>query len=125
MDPRGGRPMRRLILAAILATSAAGPAFAQSDALSPLAITVACAPPAVFDAIPEHPLRVLGAQDTEPRSLFGNHDLLVVGGGTAAGVQLGQQFFLRRPITFGGKALRGVKTIAWVRVVAINDTTAI
>jgi len=33
-------------------------------------------------------------------------DLLVVNGGTSAGVQLGQQFFIRRTMTFGGSGSR-------------------
>src|SRR5262249_40932430 len=45
---------------------------------------------------------------------------------TAAGVQLGQQFFIRRTMTFGGNQIsRGAKTLGWVRVVAVNESTAI
>ena len=119
--------MRRLVLAAMFVMCAAGAASAQSEpALSGLAITVACAPPPTFDGEPAHALRVIGAQDTSPRALFGNRDLLVVGGGTTAGVQLGEQFFLRRAITFGGgRIARGAKTVGWVRVVAVNESTAI
>ena len=117
----------RLVLAAIFLTCAAGAASAQGgSALSPLAVAVACAPPPSFDAAPAHALRLIGAQDPAPRGLFGNRDLLVIGGGTAAGVQLGQQFFVRRTITFGGnRTSRGAKTLGWLRVVAVNDSTAI
>ena len=44
-------------------------------------------------------LRIIGSQDPTPRALFGDRDLLVIGGGSSAGVQLGQQFFIRRTIT--------------------------
>jgi hypothetical protein len=108
-------------------TCATGAASAQNDApLSPLALKVACAPPPTLNAGPAGALRVIGAQDTMPRTLFGNRDLLVVGGGTSTGVQLGQEFFLRRDITFGGSQnVRGAKTLGWTRVVAVNESTAI
>ena len=79
----------------------AAPGAAQSDshrALSPLAVGRRCAAsprPRRFPRV--EALRVIGAQDTEGRdALDGQRDLLVIGGGTGAGVQLGQQFFVRR-----------------------------
>ena len=41
---------------------------------------------------------VAGAQDTVSRSLFEPRDLLVVDSGARDGIQLGQKFFVRRPI---------------------------
>lgn len=117
-----------LVLAAMLVTGAAGVASAQPGeaAMSPLAIAVACAPPPSLDGAPPHALRIIGAQDSMPRRLFGNRDLLVISGGTTAGLQLGQQFFVRRTMTFGGNRVsRGAKTLGWVRVVAVNESTAI
>lgn len=119
--------MKRFVFAAIFVTCAAGSAFAQVDRpLSPLALAVACAPPPTFDA-PEAPLlRIIGSQDSVARSLFGDRDLLVIGGGTSAGVQLGQQFFIRRAITHGTSPIaHGARTLGWLRVVAVNQTTAI
>lgn len=121
--------MRRshLILAAMFVTCAASAAYAQTgDTLSPLEMAVACAPPPSSDNAPADALRIIGSQDAVPRSLFGNRDLLVIGGGTSAGVQLGQQFFVRRTIHFGASQRgRGTKTLGWVRVVAVNESTAI
>ena len=122
--------MRRscLVLAAIGIVSTAGIAGAQPGdvPLSPLAHAIACSPPPSLDAAPPHALRIIGSQDTTPRNLFGDRDLLVIGGGTAAGVQLGQQFFIRRTMTFGGNEIsRGAKTLGWLRVVAVNESTAI
>ena len=95
-------------------------------ALSPLETAAACAPPPTSDNAPDNALRIIGSQDAVPRSLFGNRDLLVLGGGTAAGVQLGQQYFIRRTIHFGpSQRGRGAKTLGWVRVVAVNESTAI
>jgi hypothetical protein len=122
--------MRRgiLVLAAIFATCTATVGRAQSgvDTLSPLAVAVACAPPPSFDNAPAKALRIVGSQDSTPRALFGDRDLLVVSGGTAAGVQLGQQFFIRRQNMSGGRwAQRGAMTLGWLRVVAVNDTSAV
>jgi hypothetical protein len=117
-----------LVLAAMFVTGASGAASAQPGeaALSPLAIAVACAPPPSLDAAPADAMRIIGSQDSIPRDLFGNRDLLVISGGTSTGVQLGQQFFIRRTMTFGGNRVsRGAKTLGWVRVVAVNESTAI
>ena len=119
--------MRRscLVFAVLVVTCAASAASAQTgEPMSPLEIATGCAPPLTVDG--EHPLRIIGAQDTNPRSLFDNHDLLVVTGGTAAGVQLGQRFFVRRAVPLAPSTLgRGPKTLGWVRIVAVNASTAI
>jgi hypothetical protein len=122
--------MRRgtLVLAAIFVTCTATAGRAQSgvETLSPLAVAVACAPPPSFDNVPANALRIVGSQDSTPRSLFGDRDLLVVSGGTTAGVQLGQQFFIRRQNMSGGRwAQRGAMTLGWLRVVAVNDASAV
>jgi hypothetical protein len=117
-----------LVLATLLVACAAGSADAQSvsGTLSSAAIAVACAPPPSLDPAPADALRIVGSQDGVPRSLFGDRDLLVLSGGTSAGLQIGQQFFIRRTLTFGGnKISRGAKTLGWVRIVAVNDSTAI
>ena len=112
--------------------AAAATAGAQSDrpALSPIELSVACAPPPTLDADPEDAPRIVGSQDSAPRTVFGGHDLLVVDGGTRAGLQIGQQFFVRRANSFGMYRYRpahnrGAKTLGWVHVVAVNDSTAI
>jgi hypothetical protein len=117
-----------LVLATLLVACAAGSADAQAinATLSPAAVAIACAPPPSLDAAPAEALRIVGSQDGVPRSLFGDRDLLVLSGGTSAGLQIGQQFFIRRTMTFGAsKISRGAKTLGWVRIVAVNDSTAI
>src|SRR5437660_7668671 len=117
-------------MAAMLAWVIAAPVHAQAGAapvLSAMETAVACAPPPTTEA-PPNPLRIIGAQDTSPRALFTQRDLLVIGGGTSEGLQLGQEFFVRRPNRFGSRADRpwqGVRTLGWIRVVAVNETTAI
>jgi hypothetical protein len=129
-------------------------ARAQTDGqpLSPLAVQVACAPTTSTGGPPEHQIQVLGGEDG--RTLFSERDLLVIDGGTDAGLQLGQEFFLRRPMgaggAYGSKPHAGdgsrpmatfssignkgvistrresvVETVGWVRLVALNATTSL
>lgn len=115
---------RVLLLSVVFAAGA----FAQDTPMSPLEVAAACAPPPSLDAPPSDVLRVVATQDTQPRTLAGNRDLLVISGGTHAGVQLGQTFFVRRPNKFGASAnvlSLGAKTLGWIRVVAANESTAI
>ena len=125
------RPQGILALTALL-TLAASTAHAQppADPLTPLQVSVACAlPPATSSGPPDDALLVIGAQDTVPRRLFGQRDLLVVNGGSTKGVQLGQQYFVRRREGFGiayaNRSPHAVRTAGWIRVVAVNETTAI
>ena len=123
-------PLCSSSLGLVLTLLAALPAAAQVDApaLSPIETAVACAPPVSAELPSAHPLRVIGGQDSGARASFGPRDLLVIGGGTGAGVQLGQQYFVRRANRFGPQwdhRWQGVRTLGWVRIVAANDSTAI
>ena len=95
----------RVLLAAAVVLVATGAGVAQSPPkpapLSQLEIAVACAPPPTFEVPAGNKLRIIGTQDTVPRSEYGTGDLLMVNGGTEAGVSLGQQFFVRRANRFG------------------------
>jgi len=111
----------------VITTGALG-AQTEGPTLSPLQVEAACAQPPTLAGAPDGALRISGAQDSVRRSLFGSRDLLVINGGTGAGVQLGQQFFVRRAIRFGLANMgygRGAKTLGWIRIVAVNDSTAI
>src|SRR5437867_3586474 len=111
-----------------LMAPAVAAAQADPDALSPLEIAVACAPPPAIGGPQPTAPRVIGAQDTVSRTLFGSGDLLVIGGGTASGLQLGQRFFVRRANRFGtayGSMAVGIRTLGWIRIVSLNETTAI
>jgi len=119
------------IAAAALVASGALAASAQpAPTLSPLEMAVACAPPPSLDGAPHDALRVIGTQDSVPRTVFGGRDLILIDGGEKAGVHVGQQFFVRRANRFGmmygvGGGGRGVHTVGWLRVVALNASTAI
>jgi len=124
--------MRTILLVVASASVALGVtdvrAQTVASALSPLEMRVACGPPASLvrpNALVPH---ILGSQDTVPRAVFHEHDMLVVDSGLASGVQLGQQFFVRRQNTFGtafGENALTARTVGWLRIVAVNQTTAI
>jgi len=120
------RAYRAAIVFGVVAVASSS-AFAQEPArpLSDLETSVACTPPATFD-VPFDALHVIGSQDTVSRSVFGEHDLLVIGGGTGKGLQVGQRYFVRRPEYFGTKRdLIGIDTHGWIRVAAVDETTAV
>jgi hypothetical protein len=76
---------------------------------------------------PVNAMRILGSQDPTPRSLYDRHDLLLVNAGTGRDLHVDQQFFIRRSAAFGSKQAgpRAVATTGWLRIVAVNETTAI
>jgi hypothetical protein len=116
-------------LAAVCALVASGAAAQTPDALSPAQMAVACAPPPFTATVPADATRVIASQDSHSRNLFGMPDQLVVSGGTERGLQLGQQYFLRRLArhadNYNDKLPHQVRTSGWVRVVAVNATTTI
>ena len=121
-----------LVVSAIVVLGHAGSVYAQSAsaALSASEIALACSPSltVVPERRPVHTLRIAGAQDTVPRSLFGKSDLVVISGGVREGVQLDQRYATRREYVFGRMSkgqLQAIHTTGWLRVVAVNDTTAI
>jgi hypothetical protein len=119
----------RLLISACLLAGAI-PAFAQTETtpMSPLEISVACSAPASLARPAATTPRVIGSQDTVVRTLFGPHDLLVVNSGLASGIQLNQRFFVRRENRFGaayGKDTLTSATLGWIRIVAVDNSTAI
>ena len=114
--------------ALVLVTAGVAAAQPETGPFSPLEIAVACAPPPSLDGPPPQSLHIVGAQDVMPRALYGTRDLLIIDGGSTAGVQLGQQFFVRRMNTFGmarGTRAAGTTTAGWISIVAVNGSTAI
>jgi hypothetical protein len=117
------------VLTAAFVALTAGVAGAQTETpLTPVQIAIGCAPRPSLDNPPGDVLHVIGGQDTVPRHVYGNRELLVVNGGTQAGVQLGQQFFVRRVGRYtvpGYGRGRTAVTEGWIRIVAVNESTAI
>jgi hypothetical protein len=89
---------------------------------------LACAPFLTSQA--PGPLRVLGSQDSIIKHMMGPGDTLVINGGSAAGLQPGQRFYVRRNITtFGAKPPDGqhtvsVHTAGWVQILGVDAGVA-
>jgi hypothetical protein len=120
---------RIITLAAACALVASGAAAQTQDELSPAQVAVACAPPPIIATVPGDAALVIGSQDPLARSVFGVPEQLVINAGTERGLQLGQQYFVRRlgrtAENYKDKLPHQVRTAGWVRVVAVNATTTI
>lgn len=123
------RTIATVALVMMLGCLVAGSATASAQDVSRAMLTAAsCAPAAGSGAPPAGALRLVGGQKPEPRSIFGPGDLLVVGGGSAQGVQLGQQFFVRRARDWGMRkniGVHAVNTVGGIRIIAVNNGAAI
>jgi hypothetical protein len=130
MRSRGVLVLSAIVVPCVLGYGAS--AYAQSPSVAFLAPEVAteCAPSltVVPERPPAHALRIVGGQDTVPRALFGTRDLVIISGGTDGGLQLDQQYAIRRAYVHGRLskgALQTIHTTGLLRIVAVNDTTAI
>jgi len=114
-----------LALVPVAASAQPAPATPGSK-MTPLEVQAACGPPTSLDA-PSSPLHVIGSQDPVNRFVFGTGELLVLDGGSAKGVQLGQQYIIHRSMIAGvdRKHASAVLTLGWLSVVGLNEQTAI
>jgi hypothetical protein len=88
-------------------------------------LPLVCAPSATTE-VPAVPLRVTGGQALDVRVGWAPGDLVTINGGRNNGVQVGQEFFVRRvqkdrdkivsPATPGT-----IRTAGWIRVYAVDD----
>jgi hypothetical protein len=120
--------MRRGIVVALAAIAVASSARSASAQLSPMQASLVCGPPVNAEAPGAKTLRIRGSQATSRRTLFAPNDMLVIDAGTSGGVQLGQEYFVRRSLRFGlpyNAPPHGAMNVAWIRVVAANESTAI
>jgi len=108
-------------------------AFAQAPAstepMSRSQLVVACSPPPLVSREPLDAPRIMGSQDVVTRNAFGTPELLVISVGTNHGLQVNQQFFVRRLFrtaeTHADKLPHMVHTAGWVHIVAVNEEMAI
>src|SRR5688572_7732381 len=124
------RSRRVLILSALVVAASARGVSAQSAprTLSAAEIAVACAPALAMTQAPAAALRIVGSQDSELRLLFGTQDLVVVDGGTQAGGKVSKKYLVRAEFRCGrqpGARPQTIHTPGWLRIVSVNETTAI
>jgi len=120
-----------LAAAGLLAASLPGQAAAQrgpAPRLSTLpadVLALACAPTMVFEA-PPTPLRITGGQESFVRRIFQQGDLVTLNAGTDNGIEVGQEFYVRRVQVTGGRGMTReapgvIRTAGWIRVYAVDD----
>jgi len=109
-------------------------AFAQAPPINAEPLTknqliVACSPPPIVSREPFDAPRIVGSQDVVTRTSFGTPELLVISVGSNHGMQVNQQYFVRRLFRTAenrtDKLPHMVHTAGWVHVVAVNETMAI
>lgn len=112
-------------LAGLTAAAAAqrGPAPAATH-LPPAVLALACAPKAVYE-MPARPLRVTGGQDDVERRMFRTGDLVTINAGTDNGIEIGQEYYVRRVLTDGDRVVSraapgNIQTLGWIRVYAVD-----
>lgn len=118
--------LARCVFALFALAPVAASAQSVDRALTPHEIQVACGPPTSLD-VPTDALHILGSQDPVKRFLFGSGELLVLDGGSAKGVELGQLYVVRRPLVAGADrtSVAAIQTNGLLSVVAVNENTAI
>jgi hypothetical protein len=92
--------------------------------LDPQVLALACAPTLTTTA-PAATLQVTGGQDTFKRTTHFPGDLVTINGGMANGVQVGQEYYIRRVQKSGRgdiseKSPAVVRTVGWLRVWALD-----
>ena len=92
-------------------------------------IAQACAPSLVFE-LPMTSLLVTGGQDASTRHSFGPGDLITINGGSDNGIEVGQQFYVRRVQPPRGSGISrqtpaAIRTSGWVRVYATKKTMSL
>ena len=112
-----------LLAASIPLTAQLGPAPAQSG-VAPEILELACAPSRV-EMPGEHDLVVTGGQAELVRTIYAPGDLVTINGGTNQGIEIGQEFFVRRLLAPYGERVSAtgpaiVQTSGWIRVWAVD-----
>jgi hypothetical protein len=126
-----------VLLTAALAVSAQTPGAPtparDQGAMSPPSWAyndLACAPYLTMTK-PKGALRIIGSQDTVIKNMMGPGDTIVVSGGSGAGMEPGQRYFVRRLIKAFGNT-RGpdedhplpVHTAAWIEIIGVDTMLA-
>jgi len=124
----------RIVLTAVLLAAGApllaqkGPAPAMTH-LDGDVIGLACAPSLTFEQ-PAPSLLLTGGQDATTRHSYGPGDLITINGGSDNGIEVGQEYYVRRvQAPRGSRISRAtpatIKTTGWVKVYAVDKTMSL
>jgi hypothetical protein len=88
-------------------------------------LALTCAPSNAYE-VPAVPLHISGGQSLEARGTVAPGDLVTVNAGRANGMQVGQEFFVRRLLkdrdqTVSENSPGTVQTAGWIRIYAIDE----
>jgi len=92
-------------------------------------IALACSPALSFTA-PAPSLLVTGGQDASTRYLYRPGDLITINGGSDNGIEVGQEYFVRRVQAPRGSSISretpaSIRTAGWIRIYAVDPTMSL
>jgi hypothetical protein len=128
------RHLLRIVAAAGL-LAGASPAFAQRAPAASVTglpaeiLSLACAPSITFEPH-DVPLRVTGGQDSVFRRIYFPGDLVTINAGSRSGIEVGQQFYVRRHLSTRRAAVTRanpatIRTAGWIRVYAVDENLSL
>jgi len=130
---RTRRPTSSFVTATLLAAGVpllaqTGPAPVPTHLDAGL-IAQACSPTLMFER-PVGSLLVTGGQYSATRHLYGPGDLITINGGSDNGIEVGQQYYVRRVQPPRGTGISRatpatIKTSGWVKVYAVDRTMSL
>ena len=105
----------------VLAHRAPAPAAVH---IAPEVLSQACAPATTFEA-PAMPLRISGSQEGMVRRTFAPGDLVTINAGSDNGIDVGQEYFARRPVPIERRPIgrdnpATIQTAGWIRIYAVD-----
>ena len=113
-----------LLAATTPARAQRGPAPTITN-LSPEVLSLACAPAAAGDQS-KTGLRITGGQDSFERRIYGPGDLVTINAGVKNGIEVGQEYYVRRLQFDRRSPVRAenpgaVRTTGWIKVYAVDE----
>ena len=113
------------VVAVVLPAFAQRASAPQPTGLSRDVLTLACDPSLVYET-PGTPLRVTGSQESFIHQSFAPGDLITINAGTDNGIEVGQEFFTRRPVPVQRRPISRdnpatIRTTGWIRVYAVDE----
>jgi hypothetical protein len=123
-------PRQGLAITAALLTALAIPAAAQRGPMpAPInlpadVLNLACGAKVAYE-LPDRSLRITGGQDSFARRTWAPGDLLTINAGTDNGIEVGQQYYVRRvQVENNSRITRAtpgsIRTAGWIRVYAVE-----
>src|SRR5688572_10374028 len=87
-------------------------------------LSLACSPALAY-AAPPRPLRITGSQESFVHRSFAPGDLVTINAGTDNGIEVGQEYYTRRPVPIARRTISRehpatIRTTGWIRIYAVD-----